>query len=194
MFSVEIISQDLALPEETAAKNSSEPLPPLDEDQPVFVTISAEYEKETSVEGTLDDLRNEPFISVTIQSEYPIGDTVMSDFLVRKPTDELENLTDQIVVQREDFLLNLENAPSEAGESVDAERITSEEIAEAKQTEKYKTPKIKELKLITREEDKEKIKSKLSKNKEDKKIKEIRETKLPTAEEKEKIQKTCILF
>ena len=158
------------MPPEILEANSELPSTP-PETAPEFVQLVADYQEETRLEHALDNLQGEEFTSVTLESNYPLGDDTMTDFMIKKPTDDLENLSADLIGYRNDFLTTLEVAPSEVGKTVEGEKYTADQIKQAQKEEKYLVPKVKQAKVLVREDKQEKIKTKLSK---DKKIKELK--------------------
>ena len=112
------------------------------------------YKEGTSVQGVLDSLTEKEFVSTTIQSNYPLGDQTMTDFLVKQPGDEVDNLARDLVQQRNDFLQILNTAPSEVEAQVQGEKFTLEEIKAAQNNLAYTHPKAVEVRVVAREAEK----------------------------------------
>ena len=175
--SIPVQTQTSVQPENLEA--NSELLSPPPETIPEFVQLVADYQEDTRLEHALDNLQGEEFTSVTLESNYPLGDDAMTDFMIKKPTDDLENLSADLIGYRNDFLTTLEVAPSEVGKTVERGKYSAEEIKKAQKEEKYLVPKVKQAKVLVREGKQEKIKTKLSK---DKKIKELKVSEIKPVE------------
>jgi hypothetical protein len=124
--------------------------------------------------GNLEDLKTEldslEYESVTLKSEFQIGDQVQTDFLIKKQGEDNTNLEKDLDNERAGYLHNLENAPSTVGDKKEIKKATKEEIRLAIDKIDKEKSEIKEAKFLVKSVNKDKVKTSLEKNKKFEKI------------------------